>query len=110
MLQVTTVNGDQFVCLNLNNQEGDQNGNNTSTYVATSEVNQCYTSLSDTYATNPDLNGVNPTAFVTAPFQNQQQPHQLNQFGTIQAPVHSQVVIQRVGTLPRQYAHPLAQM
>lgn len=107
-LQVTTVNGDQFVCLNLNNQDGDQNGNNTSTYVASSDLNQCYTSLSDTYATNPDLNGMNAAQFVTAPFQNH--PQQPNQFGTIQAPVHSQVVIQRVGTLPRQYAHPLAQM
>merc|ERR1712130_32609 len=109
-LQVTTVNGDQFVCLNLNNQDGDQNGNNTSTYVASSDLNQCYPPLSDPYATTPDLNSMTPppATFVSAPFQNHQQ--QLNQFGTIQAPVHSQVVIQRVGTLPRQYAHPLAQM
>ena len=103
-LQVTTVNGDQFVCLNLNNQDGDQNGNSTSTYATSSDMNQCYTSLSDTYATNPDLSGMN---YVTTPLQQQQQ---LNQFGTVQAPVHSQLLIQRVGTLPRQYAHPLAQM
>merc|ERR1711892_996330 len=36
----TTVNGDQFVCLNLNNQDGDHNGNKPLNFVANSDINQ----------------------------------------------------------------------
>ena len=102
-VQVTTnVDGDQFVCLNLNNPGADQQ-----TFV---------TAAGQTYVTGPEL----------ASHQHQHQESQLLtsgsstmrpapgsqlvNFGTIQAPVHSQLVIQRVGTLPRQYAHPLAQL
>jgi hypothetical protein len=125
-LQVTTVNGNQFVCLNLNNEES---GHNTSTYVTASDLNQCYASLSDTYITaaaaaaaGHELRGLNTASFVTtgtlSPQQlsaaaveqhhHHQQQQQLFQPGMVQTPVHSQVVIQRIGTLPRQYAHPLA--
>lgn len=98
-LQVTTVNGNQFVCLNLQ----DDPGTNTSTYVTASELNNCYASFSDTYIQGTELRGVNTANFVN-PTSEHCQP------GMIQTPVHSQLVIQRVGTLPRQYAHPLAQM
>ena len=89
-VQVTTnVDGDQFVCLNLNNPpDGLQPGN-----------------PGDLYQQQP-LTMVDPQTFPTT----SQQQQQLINFGTIQAPVHSQLVIQRVGTLPRQYAHPLAQL
>ena len=111
-VQVTTnVDGEQFVCLNLNqsqpisthinqsqpistNLSPDQQGQTSSSTVP-ADVSLLYPATSLGY----DLN--------TPPSQQQQQ---LINFGTIQAPVHSQLVIQRVGTLPRQYAHPLAQM
>ena len=118
-LHVTTVNGNQFVCLNLNNDS--DTGHNTSTYVTASDLNQCYASLSDTYITaanSSELRGLNTASFAaqlahqqqpTAVLdQQQQQLQQLFQPGMVQTPVHSQVVIQRIGTLPRQYAHPLA--
>ena len=99
-IQVTTVNGNQFVCLNLQEQEPQQQA--------------CYASLSDTYVGAAELRGVNTANFAvseagtlhSSTFQmgNSFQP------GAIQTPVHSQLVIQRVGTLPRQYAHPLAQL
>ena len=116
---MTTVNGNQFVCLNLNNDS--DTGHNTSTYVTASDLNQCYASLSDTYITaanSSELRGLNTASFAaqlahqqqpTAVLdQQQQQLQQLFQPGMVQTPVHSQVVIQRIGTLPRQYAHPLA--
>merc|ERR1712226_465778 len=97
-------NGDQFVCLNLNNPE-ERNGS-TPTYTLSSDQGQTYTSLSDTYVTNPDLQQQLQTgqAFLSAPGVTT--VHRA--MGVVQAPVHSQLVIQRVGTLPRQYAHPLA--
>jgi hypothetical protein len=116
-LQVTTVNGNQFVCLNLNNES--DAGHNTSTYVTASDLNQCYASLSDTYITaaaGNELRGLNTASFAAPPLlshQHQQsiaidQQPQLFQPGMVQTPVHSKVVIQRIGTLPRQFAHPLA--
>ena len=108
-LQVTTtMNGDQFVCLNLNNPN-DQNGNPPVYSLSSEQVGQTYASLSDTYVTSPEL--------------QQQLQHQggltylptvstmstlARTMGVVQAPVHSQLVVQRVGTLPRQFAHPLA--
>ncbi len=124
-LQVTTVNGSQFVCLNLNNEENNS-GHNTSTYVTASDLNQCYASLSDTYITTAaaagqEFRGLNTASFVTGGQQLAQQQLEQQQLfqpgmvqsgmvqpGMVQTPVHSQVVIQRIGTLPRQYAHPLA--
>ena len=119
-LQVTTVNGNQFVCLNLNQENIDPNV----TYNTTSDITAaaaCYAPLSegaiyspqsDTYvAATADLTGINTATYVTANPGNQSlvQSRTLTQPGIIQAPVHSQFVIQRVGTLPRQYAHPLSQ-
>jgi len=100
----TTVNGDQFVCLNLNNQDGDHNGNKPLNFVANSDINQGgFTILSDTgYSQSPDVTGLVPMTNL----QHMQQGSM--QMGVVQAPVHSQMIIQRVGTLPRQYAHPLA--
>ncbi len=105
-VQVTTnVDGDQFVCLNLNNPGADQQ-----TFV---------TAAGQTYVTGPELTGQyqaeclapGPQFMTSASNTLRQAPGpQLVNFGTIQAPVHSQLVIQRVGTLPRQYAHPLAQL
>ena len=42
--------------------------------------------------------------------QLQQQMPPTSEHGMIHTPVHSQFVVQRVGTLPRQFAHPLAQI
>ena len=113
-LQVTTVDGNQFVCLNL---QDDSTGHNTSTYMTGGELPQCYASLSDTYIQTNELRGLSTASFqrthsyapgtMQAPFHGTMQTPV---HGTIQTPVHSQLVIQRVGTLPRQYAHPLAQM
>jgi len=109
-LQVTTVNGNQFVCLNLNQENGDNN-----TYATNSNdiTAACYASMSDnsnTYmaAANTELNGLNTATYVTSPLPSKSTTS-VTQPGIIQAPVHSQFVIQRVGTLPRQYAHPLSQ-
>ena len=98
-VQVTTnVDGEQFVCLNLAQpQHGD-----TTAPALPADMNLLYPAT-----LGYDLN----TATITPTQQHQHhQQQQLINFGTIQAPVHSQLVIQRVGTLPRQYAHPLAQM
>ena len=93
-LQVTTtMNGDQFVCLNLN----DQNANPP----------QCYASLSDTYVTSPELQQQLHGGQAYVPGQPMTANTLHRTMGVVQAPVHSQMVIQRVGTLPRQYAHPL---
>ena len=100
-LQVTTVNGNQFLCLNL----AEEPANNT--YVSAGDL-QAYSSFSDTYIQGSELRaqGSELRGFNTASFVNQENV----QPGHIQTPVHSQLVIQRVGTLPRQYAHPLAQI
>ena len=100
-VQVTTNgDGDQFVCLNLNNPGADQQP----TFV---------TAAGQTYVTGPELYQGHQEAQLLGSAANTLRgapgPQLLN-FGTIQAPVHSQLVIQRVGTLPRQYAHPLAQL
>ena len=101
------MNGDQFVCLNLNNPN-DQNGNPPAYPLSSEQVGQTYASLSDTYVTSPELQHQ---------LQQQQQggltylpavSTMARTMGVVQAPVHSQLVIQRVGTLPRQFAHPLA--
>lgn len=108
-VQVTTnVDGDQFVCLNLNNQNGEQQS-----YITTQDLSQLQ-QYQQQQQQSFDISHSRPQ-FTTAPTAQQQsfvtqQPSQLINFGTIQAPVHSQLVIQRVGTLPRQYAHPLAQL
>ena len=95
-VQVTTNHdGDQFVCLNLDNQNLNLAGE-----AAPSQAS---------FVQSQDLNPIITPQHYFA--QQQQQPQQqLVNFGTIQAPVHSQLVVQRVGTLPRQYAHPLAQL
>jgi hypothetical protein len=110
-LQVTTtMNGDQFVCLNLNQNPNDPNGNGVGpSYTLSSDQNgQCYASLSDTYVTSPELqqqlHGGMPYYPPGAPALATTLHRTM---GVVQAPVHSQLVIQRVGTLPRQYAHPL---
>ena len=87
------MNGDQFVCLNLN----DQNANPP----------QCYASLSDTYVTSPELQQQLHGGQAYVPGQPMTANTLHRTMGVVQAPVHSQMVIQRVGTLPRQYAHPL---
>ena len=100
-VQVTTVNGNQFVCLNLAEDQVQQ------------QQQACYASLSDTYVGAAELRGVNTANFSMASSEaGTLHPSAFNTFqpGAIQTPVHSQLVIQRVGTLPRQYAHPLAQL
>ena len=97
----TNIDGDQFVCLNL----ADQNGNPGTQPIYTSSVPPPQYAYDPTTSLN---NTPQQQQFYLANPQQQQQ--QLINFGTIQAPVHSQLVIQRVGTLPRQYAHPLAQI
>ena len=98
-------------------------GNNTSTYVAASDLHQ-YSSFSDTYIQGAELRGINTANFAVANTtpsdtmtsamvsQVQASHHQpvTTEHGMIHNPVHSQFVVQRVGTLPRQYAHPLAQI
>ena len=100
-VQVTTnVDGDQFVCLNLANPGSDQQ----QTFV---------TAAGQTYVTGPELSmspAPGPMFMTSAANTLRGAPGPQVNFGTIQAPVHSQLVIQRVGTLPRQYAHPLAQL
>ena len=98
----TNVDGEQFVCLNLN-QAGDQLQGSASATLPPDR------SLLYPQTLGYDLNTAAATQHQHQQ-QQQQQQQQLINFGTIQAPVHSQLVIQRVGTLPRQYAHPLAQM
>merc|ERR1712080_350892 len=95
-LQVTTtMNGDQFVCLNLNNPN-DQNGNPPAYPLSSEQVGQTYASLSETYVTSPELQ---------QHLQQQQQQQQggltylpavstmARTMGVVQAPVHSQLVI-----------------
>ena len=88
----TTVEGDQFVCLNLAQTPGADLAAGQPTYVA-----QYPGDVAHAQYPGEQHNTLRPGS-------------QLINFGTIQAPVHSQLVIQRVGTLPRQYAHPLAQL
>ena len=96
-VQVTTNHdGDQFVCLNLDNQNLNLAGE-----AAPSQAS---------FVQSQDLNPIITPQHYFAQQQQQQPQQQLVNFGTIQAPVHSQLVVQRVGTLPRQYAHPLAQL
>jgi hypothetical protein len=94
-LHVTTVNGNQFVCLNINQEQPDQT---TATYV---------TSASDTYV---PYNGARHSAMPLPPVPRP---------GQIQAPVHSQSVMSSslsaaaaAGTMPRaraQFAHAISE-
>ena len=105
--------------------------------MAASDLHQ-YSSFSDTYIQGAELRGMNtanfamstntmttPSDTMTSAMMSQLQAGQFGgqQFGgvqqpvtsehghgLIQHPVHSQFVVQRMGTLPRQYAHPLAQI
>ena len=111
-LQVTTtMNGDQFVCLNLNNPNNDQNGNPPPAYpLSSDQVGQTYASLSDTYVTSPEVQQQlqQQGGLAYLPSVNTMSSTLARTIGVVQAPVHSQLVVQRVGTLPRQFAHPLA--
>merc|ERR1711963_633122 len=111
-LQVTTtMNGDQFVCLNLNNPNNDQNGNPPPAYpLSSDQVGQTYASLSDTYVTSPEVQQQlqQQGGLAYLPSVSTMSSTLARTIGVVQAPVHSQLVVQRVGTLPRQFAHPLA--
>jgi len=87
----------------------DDAGNNTSTYVAASDLHQ-YSSFSDTYIQGSELRGINTANFAALPQPTTSSDGMTTEHGMIQTPVHSQFVVQRVGTLPRHFAHPLAQI
>eukprot|EP00095_Tigriopus_kingsejongensis_P003806 maker-scaffold465_size163580-snap-gene-0.18 protein:Tk03806 transcript:maker-scaffold465_size163580-snap-gene-0.18-mRNA-1 annotation:"latrophilin cirl" len=97
-LQVTTINGSQFVCLNFNQNQPNQNG---ATYITHGQE----LPGSSNYH-GQELPG-------SSNYHGQELPGSSNYHGQIQAPVHSQAIASSSGCLTNrpapQFAHPLSE-